>query len=117
MGTFLEFYMALLKFINFKLFADLGITYPIADSDWPEVRSTTASAVSLDCSKIRVMQERARKLFEGGEEEEMANVDEAFANTPEMQQIKKRQEQSRKQRRLFSKCLFFLGRETPVYIL
>lgn len=25
MNTFLEFYMALLKFINFKLFSDIGV--------------------------------------------------------------------------------------------
>jgi pescadillo len=29
MGTFLEFYRALLKFINFKLFTDLGHKYPL----------------------------------------------------------------------------------------
>ena len=34
-----------------------------------------------------------------------------------MQQLKKRQEASKTQRNLFKKCLFLLGRETPVYIL
>ena len=34
-----------------------------------------------------------------------------------MQNLKKRQEASKKQRNLFGKCLFLLGRETPVYIL
>jgi hypothetical protein len=28
MGTFLEFYRALLKFVNFKIFTDLGMKYP-----------------------------------------------------------------------------------------
>jgi len=28
MSTFLEFYRALLKFVNFKLFTDLGQKYP-----------------------------------------------------------------------------------------
>lgn len=31
MGTFNEFYMALLKFVNFKLFSDLGLTYPMSE--------------------------------------------------------------------------------------
>ena len=28
MATFLEFYVALLKFVNFKLYSDLDIAYP-----------------------------------------------------------------------------------------
>ena len=35
MGTFTEFYIALLKFVNFKLFSDLGLPYPIEQSDFP----------------------------------------------------------------------------------
>ena len=27
-GTFMEFYTALLRFINFKLYKDIGLTYP-----------------------------------------------------------------------------------------
>jgi len=30
-GTFKEFYVALLRFINFKLYKDLGLTYPPKD--------------------------------------------------------------------------------------
>jgi len=29
MGTFLEFYIGLLKFVNFKLFSDVGLEYPV----------------------------------------------------------------------------------------
>ena len=32
MGTFTEFYMALLKFTNFKLYSDLGLTYPMGEA-------------------------------------------------------------------------------------
>lgn len=56
-------------------------------------------------------------MIEGGEEDEMNNVDEAFQNTPEMKQLKQRQENAKKQRRLFSKSVFLLGRETPIYFL
>ena len=31
MGTFTEFYISLLKFVNFKLFGDLGLPYPVQD--------------------------------------------------------------------------------------
>ena len=33
MGTFLEFYIALMKFINFKLFADLGLNAETATKE------------------------------------------------------------------------------------
>lgn len=32
MGTFLEFYLSLLKFVNFKLFSDLKEDYPVRQS-------------------------------------------------------------------------------------
>ena len=44
-------------------------------------------------------------------------VDEAFADTPEMQKLNEKVNRVRKQKKLFEKCVFQLGRETPVYIL
>jgi pescadillo protein len=50
MGTFTEFYIALLKFVNYKLFSDCGMTYPV--SDFPAL--DTASSVSyLDCKRVK----------------------------------------------------------------
>jgi pescadillo protein len=31
MGTFLEFYQSLLRFVNYKLFTDCGMSYPLKD--------------------------------------------------------------------------------------
>ena len=33
MGTFLEFYQALLKFVNFKLYSDVRMPYPVKDRE------------------------------------------------------------------------------------
>ena len=117
MGTFTEFYIALLKFTNYKLFSDLGLPYPI--EDFPISRGAEAGAGGqfLDVEKISQFQIHARKLFDAGAEDETSVVDKAFQNTPEMQHVRKRQEASKLQRNLFGKCLFLLGRETPVYIL
>jgi pescadillo protein len=58
MGTFTEFYMALLKFVNFKLYSDLGLPYPMAESDLPVNGEFYKSA------EMREMQSNARKLFD-----------------------------------------------------
>jgi len=68
MGTFTEFYMSLLKFINFKLYSDLGLPYPMGEADMP---------IKDDIYKpdaIRVMQQSARKLFDQGAEDSDDNA-------------------------------------------
>ena len=102
MGTFTEFYIALLRFVNYKLFTDCGMAYPMTEH--PEY---------LECLKIRELQAKVRKLFDQGEDE----IDEGFRQSPDMQRLVQRQEESRKARKLFANCVFLLGRETPVYIL
>ena len=58
MGTFTEFYMGLLKFINYKLYSDLGLSYPMAPLP------ITNNVYQTD--EVRHMQANARKLFERG---------------------------------------------------
>jgi len=77
MGTFTEFYIALLKFVNYKLFTDCGMTYPVAD--FPSL-DTATSVNYLDCKRVKDLQIKVRKLFDKGEEE----IDEGFKNSPEM---------------------------------
>lgn len=91
MGTFTEFYMALLKFINFKLYSDLGLPYPMGEADVPIQDEVYRP------EPIREMQAGARKLFEQGAEgddsdENAGVVDKEFLDTPEMQQMRKRME-------------------------
>jgi len=111
MGTFTEFYMGLLKFINYKLYSDLGLTYPMGVADLPIKEDL------YQCDAIREMQANARKLFEAGQAEDDNDIDAAFQDTPEMQQMKKRMEAAKSQRRLLNNSVFLLGRETPLYIL
>jgi len=59
MGTFLEFYTGLLRFVNFKLFSDLGLEYPVAfDKD----------QIFVDPDNIKEMQAYARKKFQDSNE-------------------------------------------------
>ena len=83
MGTFVEFYMALLKFTNYKLFSDLGLPYPV--SAYP-VSGDVHSGEHFDVTKVREMQTAVRKLFDENEDKPDGEiVDRAFQNTPEMQ--------------------------------
>ena len=53
MGTFTEFYIALLKFANYKLFSDLGMPYPI--EQFPVTGETNAGMGGqyLDVDKVQ----------------------------------------------------------------
>jgi hypothetical protein len=64
MGTFTEFYMALLKFVNYKLYSDLGLPYPMPETDLP------IDGEFYKSLEIREMQTNARKLFDQGEDDE-----------------------------------------------
>lgn len=110
MGTFLEFYQALLKFANFKLFADIGQRYPLGDS-YPQSQTSTY----LDPALVKKMQSHVQKLSDAADQEALTNSE--FKDAPEMQQITQRSEQLKKQRKLLANCNFWMGRETPVYIL
>lgn len=106
--TFLEFYLALLKFINFKLYKDLSLNYPAAI---PVGEDGLLSSVD-----IQSLQKEARKKFTSGQEGD-AGISEEFKNTPEMKKLSKKEDQMKKQRNIFSKCTFLLNREVPSYIL
>ena len=62
MSTFLEFYRALLRFVNFKLFTDLGGKYP------PEYygKVQNQQRINLDPVQIQDLQKQARKKFDIG---------------------------------------------------
>ena len=66
MSTFLEFYRALLRFVNFKLFTDLGQKYP------PEYFQK---------------QENKQRLYA---------ISEEFKDTPEMKKLTQKEEHAKK---------------------
>jgi hypothetical protein len=93
MSTFLEFYRALLKFINFKLFTDLGQKYP------PEYfqLEKNRNRLYLDSVQVQAMQKQSRKRFEQGQQSDgKYKISEEFKETPEMKSLTQKEEQSRK---------------------
>ena len=81
MGTFTEFYIALLKFVNFKLFRDLGMPYP--EVDLPITASTY-----YDAGKVRDIQNFVRKLFKNDQED--VEMESEFKDNPEMLKLNQR---------------------------
>jgi len=68
------------------------------------------------------LQKQARKKFEIGQQGSTAagskyQISEEFKETPEMKKLTQKEEQIKKQREVFSKCVFLLNRETPIYSL
>lgn len=84
----MEFYTALLRFVTYKLFSDLGMPYPFSTEDFP---LSETNQLFYDCAKIREMQARTRKLFSDGQKQDEV-VDKEFENTPEMQRLRRREE-------------------------
>jgi hypothetical protein len=67
MGTFLEFYQALVKFVNFKLFSDCGMQYPFKD-----LNPISQTSVYLDNDKVQQMQQHIGKLFSNAKDNQEA---------------------------------------------
>jgi pescadillo protein len=44
-------------------------------------------------------------------------ISDEFKDAPEFRELRDKEEQAKLQRQLFSKCRFFLSRETPIYAL
>ena len=64
MGTFLEFYQGLLRFVNYKLFSDAGIQYPLKD-----LNPVSPTTDYLDAGKVKQLQSHIGKLFASAREE------------------------------------------------
>lgn len=98
MLNFLELYTSLLKFVNLKLFKDIGMEYPppLENSELPFFGFT-----SLD---IRSIQESNSKS---------SSTEELNLKSEELEKILAIEEENKKLRNLFKNCVFFISREVP----
>ena len=112
MNTFLDFYKQLLKFAHYKLYTDVGLTYPPKRMD---LKSQDGSKINL--KTIKEMQAVALEKLYGKEAQDKKDISEEFMNTPEYNQMIQREEAQEKIRNLFKNNVFFLNREVPKYSL
>jgi pescadillo len=92
-GTFKEFYVSLLRFVNFKLYKDLEVTYPPTFIQGVSA-SVTDETLYLNSKQIHELQEIAQKKFarQYSQSIEDIGVSEEFKNTPEMIELTKKHE-------------------------
>lgn len=114
MVSFLDFYLAMLKFVNFKLYSDAGMVYP------PK-RNTVKDGASLEVGALELDMLEAGSNREATEQAEM-NVDSEVSKTIETDFGKEalsdeaRQEmaQTERLRNTFRGLNMFVNREVPL---
>ena len=110
MDTFLDYYKALIRFVNFKLYNDVSLDYPPERMD---VDSKDGSRINQD--KVKILQDIAcEKLYNTREKQE---ISEEFMQTPEYGQIMQKEHAMSNLRNMFKDKVFFLNREVPMYSL
>lgn len=121
MLTFLEFYITLMGFVNFRLYNELNISYPPkleASSGSIQLDNVPASLKQADADDDNATGAETATLDEfktvGSNEEGDENED---AGATTLRQIQEHSQEVSSLRNLFSKCVFFLSRETPRYAL
>jgi len=115
MNDFLELYTNLMQFVNFKLFKDLGLDYPL-----PQENADTPF-FGFNSLNIKQLQEKAREKIKEGDENDTNQikekvVDEVNVQSKEWNKISKIDENEKKLQNLFKGLIFYLGREVPIEI-
>jgi len=115
MLTFLEFYRAVVKFINFKLYADLGLAYPPKRIMVKDESSAEVAALELEMRAAG--QEREEKAAEDEKENEgmAAEVAADFGETSkEAKEMQLQLAQTNRMKTVFKGLRVFINREVPL---
>lgn len=108
MLTFLEFYEAMLKFVNYKLYNSLNLAYPPKVLTEVESNLNSFTYKSLEVAPLEnnptnsIEDEKYKISKEFDEVEDVKNITDKFRNAPVD---------------LFTKLVFFCSREVPTYSL
>jgi len=113
MNDFLELYINLMQFVNFKLFKDLGLEYPL-----PQENADTPF-FGFNSLNIKQLQEKAQEKLgndNNPNKEKEKVINEVNVESKEWQKISKNEENQKKLKNLFKGLIFYLGREVPIEI-
>jgi pescadillo protein len=115
MNDFLELYISLMQFVNFKLFKDIGLDYP------PPEENFDIPFFGFNSLNIKQLQEKAQEKKIGDETGEIKDPKEKVTNevnieSKEWNKITKITEEDKKLKNLFKNLIFFISREVPIEI-
>jgi pescadillo protein len=118
MNDFLELYISLMQFVNFKLFKDVGLDYP------PPEENFDVPFFGFNALNIRQFQEKIKeKNFEEDNTNTNNNINNNSNNTEEINiqskewaKISKATEDEKKLKNLFKNLIFYISREVPLEI-
>jgi len=115
MNDFLELYTSLMQFVNFKLFKDLGLEYPL-----PQENADTPF-FGFNSLNIKQLQEKAQEKNNGEEGNDLNQnkekvINEVNVESKEWKKISKNDENEKKLKNLFKGLIFYIGREVPIEI-
>jgi len=111
MLTFLEFYRTLVKFVNFRLYADLGLAYP-PKRDEACVRGS-AEVAALEAEMREAGQAQAQQA-EKEDAEVTQGVVADFGDDPEAAELQKKLVESNRMKTTFRGLRVFVNREVPL---
>ena len=100
MNDFLELYTELMKFVNFRLFKDIGMTYPLPEENW-DLKFFGFSSVEIKSLQSKFSQSSPQIPQD-------INI-----NSEEWKKIKEKEEEKHKLHSLFNGLIFYVGREVP----
>ena len=114
MNDFLELYISLIQFVNYKLFKDIGLEYP------PPEDNFDIPFFGFNSLNIKQLQEKAleKKLgVDNSEIKEKEKVsDQVNIESKEWKKISNIDENEKKLKNLFKGLIFYISREVPLEI-
>mmetsp|Transcript_54498 Transcript_54498/g.129931 ORF Transcript_54498/g.129931 Transcript_54498/m.129931 type:complete len:613 (+) Transcript_54498:62-1900(+) len=114
MLTFLEFYRCMLKFVNFKLYADLGLAYPPKRDKEKAAAQAEVAALELEMREAGSGQKDEAAMAD--EDAAMAAdvANEFGAQSQEAMEVQRQQEEIRRTKTVFKGMRVFINREVPL---
>jgi len=115
MLTFLEFYRAMVKFVNYKLYADMGLAYPPKRDTKRDEASAEVAALEAEMREAGLARQAQQELEKQEDEEVSKGMQQDFgAETEEALALQRKQAEQTRMKSTFRGSKVFVNREVPL---